>query len=150
MPPRGYAKSRHAVAQVYWLVGLEANASRFFTFWAILVTLQIYSAALYRLVGMMARAIVFGTSIGVIAMLVTFIGSGFVLQRPQIPDWCVAAPCSPPSALATSPAHPTCFSGRAEQPPSVAEGRLHVAVVHGRASTACASKISIHTCNAAR
>jgi ABC-2 type transporter len=77
--------------QVYWVVGLEADAGRFFTFWGILVCLQIYSASLYRFIGSCARAIVFGVSIGVVAMLVTFAGSGFVLLKPAIPDWYASA-----------------------------------------------------------
>lgn len=35
---------------------------RFFTFWAILATLQIYSASFFRLIGTTFRSIVLGTS----------------------------------------------------------------------------------------
>ena len=72
---------------VYWLVGLEADAGRFFTFWGILFTLQLYSSSFYRLIGSTVRAIVTGTSVAVVAMLVTLAGSGFLLLQDQIRPW---------------------------------------------------------------
>lgn len=72
---------------VYWIVGMEAEPGRFFTFWATLFMLQIYSSSLYRFMGSAIRAVVTGTSAAVIAMLVTFMGTGFVLLRPQIPSY---------------------------------------------------------------
>lgn len=52
-----------------------------------LVCTQLYSSSLYRLVGSGIRAIVAGSSVAVIMMLVTFTGSGFVLLRKQIRPW---------------------------------------------------------------
>jgi ABC-type multidrug transport system permease subunit len=60
---------------------------RFFTLWATLVCTQLYSSSLYRFVGSSVRAIVAGTSVAVIIMLITFIGTGYVLLRTQIEPW---------------------------------------------------------------
>jgi hypothetical protein len=60
---------------------------RFFCFWATLIALQLYSASLYRLLGTTLRSIVFGTSVAVVVMLLTMLGSGFLLLQDQIPGW---------------------------------------------------------------
>jgi hypothetical protein len=60
---------------------------RFFCFWATLIALQLYSASLYRLLGTTLRSIVFGTSVAVVVMLLTMLGSGFLLLQNQIPGW---------------------------------------------------------------
>jgi ABC-2 type transporter len=62
-------------------------ACSFFTFWGILVCVQLYSSALYRFIGSTIRAVVFGTSTAVLVMLLTFIGTGFVLRKPDMPPW---------------------------------------------------------------
>ena len=58
---------------------------RFFCFWGTLVGLQIYSASLYRLLGTTLRSLVLGTSVAVIVMLLTMLGSGFLILRKQMP-----------------------------------------------------------------
>jgi ABC-2 type transporter len=63
------------------------SSDRFFTFWGTLLVLQIYSSSLFRFIGATVRAIVFGTAVGVLVMLVTMLACGFVIVRPQIPDW---------------------------------------------------------------
>ena len=76
--------NKHASLQVYWVTGLETDAGRFFCFWGILVGVQLYSSSLYRLIGSTVRAIVAGVSVAVVVMLLTFLGSGFVLFRVRI------------------------------------------------------------------
>lgn len=49
------------------------------------MALQLYSASLYRLLGTTLRSLVFGTSAAVLVMLLTFLGSGFLILRDQIP-----------------------------------------------------------------
>lgn len=68
-----------------WAAKSRAVRCRFFTFWAILVCTQLASSSLYRAVGSCVRALVAGTSVAVIVMLVTFIGMGFVLLQDQMP-----------------------------------------------------------------
>ena len=71
---------------IYWVCGLSANAGRFFTFWAILLSVQLYSSSFFRLIGSSVRALVAGVSVAVLAMLVTMAGSGFLVFHDQIPD----------------------------------------------------------------
>jgi ABC-2 type transporter len=60
---------------------------RFFCFWATNIAVQLYSASLYRLLGTTLRAIVFGVAVAVIVMLVTMLGSGFLILQDQLPHW---------------------------------------------------------------
>lgn len=60
---------------------------RFFCFWGTLVAMQLYSASLYRMLGTTLRSLVFGTSVAVVVMLLTFLGSGFLILREQLPPW---------------------------------------------------------------
>lgn len=49
--------------------------------------MQLYSASLYRMLGTTLRSLVFGTSCAVVIMLMTFLGSGFLILREQLPPW---------------------------------------------------------------
>ena len=49
------------------------------------MTLQIYSSSLYRFIGTSLRSLVLGTSVAVIIMLLTMLGSGFLILRKQMP-----------------------------------------------------------------
>ena len=60
---------------------------RFFTWYATLFCIQLYSSTIYRLIGSAVRAIVSGTSVAAIFMNVTFTGTGFVLLQRQIPPY---------------------------------------------------------------
>ena len=66
---------------------MHACACRFFCFWGTLVAMQLYSASLYRMLGTTLRSLVFGTSCAVVIMLLTFLGSGFLILRQQLPPW---------------------------------------------------------------
>lgn len=49
--------------------------------------MQLYSGSLYRMLGTTLRSLVFGTSAAVVIMLMTFLGSGFLILRDQLPPW---------------------------------------------------------------
>ena len=66
---------------IYWAVGLESSAGRFFCFWGTLVALQMQSSSLFRAIGATVRSTVTGTSVAVIVVLLNILCSGFVVLR---------------------------------------------------------------------
>ncbi|KAG6540832.1 hypothetical protein Mapa_017810 [Marchantia paleacea] len=72
---------------VYYSVGLDPNAGRFFRYFLILMVVHQMALGLFRLIGSLGRTMVIANTFGSFTLLVVFLLGGFVLDKDSIPVW---------------------------------------------------------------
>ncbi|RBR12138.1 uncharacterized protein FIESC28_08772 [Fusarium coffeatum] len=73
----------------YFMVGLTATASHFFTFWVILVATTICITALFRAVGAAFSTFDAASKVSGLLITATIMYSGYLIQKPLMHDWFV-------------------------------------------------------------
>ncbi|EIE25913.1 ATP-binding cassette transporter [Coccomyxa subellipsoidea C-169] len=76
---------------VYWLVGFAPDAGRFLVFFAILFLVHQNAVAMFRVFAALTRDMVVATSVGSLFLVIYLMLSGYILAKPDMPNWWVWA-----------------------------------------------------------
>ncbi|CAK0748752.1 hypothetical protein CVIRNUC_001857 [Coccomyxa viridis] len=74
-------------AMLYWIIGFDPDAGRYFTFFLVCFLTHQTAINLFRLMGAIGRSLVVAYVIAWLLFLLLILLCGFVLARPQIPPW---------------------------------------------------------------